>query len=308
MRFAIEAWNPGFETGGDADALEPSATVVDPTVERSSAKWRPITPAAVAPPDRVHFVDGVRRIDARIWVEDGDRAVPGSCATVAAGTVTCTPHEARVANVHLLRGVFAPPIETADSIATDFGTYRYFAVRSGAPEDVYLGIHEQMTDLEMTTVPDVLDGDLVVFDGPLRRRGGERVVGLIKTQHVQYLDDEHHAVVRELEPGQRTPIFRIGEHGFDRWSWYLRLPGPRTHGWAGVVRAEAPGGGSAERAASLADTVTAALPRFASEPHKASRAPQNLYPIVGLEQTLRHRLGDARLLERALRTTASRSS
>ena len=47
--------------------------------------------------------------------------------------------------------------------------------------------------------------------------------------------------------------------------------------------------------------VTATLPRFASQEHKDPRAPQNLYPIAGLERALRRRLGDARLLYRSLR-------
>ena len=46
------------------------------------------------------------------------------------------------------------------------------------------------------------------------------------------------------------------------------------------------------------------LPAFASEAHKDARAPQNLYPIGGLERELRHRLGDAELLYRALRAAA----
>ena len=50
------------------------------------------------------------------------------------------------------------------------------------------------------------------------------------------------------------------------------------------------------------------LPRFASEPYKEARAPQNLYPISGLERELRRRLGDAELIYRALRTVARRSA
>jgi hypothetical protein len=55
----------------------------------------------------------------------------------------------------------------------------------------------------------------------------------------------------------------------------------------------------------LADVVAATIPRFASEPHKDARAPQNLYPIGGLERELRRRLGDPRLLYRALRIAAA---
>ena len=57
-------------------------------------------------------------------------------------------------------------------------------------------------------------------------------------------------------------------------------------------------------AAAVADACTLALPRYASEAHKDARAPQNLYPIAGLERELRHRLGDARLLYRSLRQAA----
>ena len=44
---------------------------------------------------------------------------------------------------------------------------------------------------------------------------------------------------------------------------------------------------------------------FASEPHKDARAPQNLYPIAGLERELRHRLGDQAVIYRALRLASS---
>ena len=47
-----------------------------------------------------------------------------------------------------------------------------------------------------------------------------------------------------------------------------------------------------------------ALGRFASVAYKDSRAPQNLYPIAGLERELRRRLGDPRVLYRALRQSA----
>jgi len=75
--------------------------------------------------------------------------------------------------------------------------------------------------------------------------------------------------------------------------------------WSGVVRAECPANLNVPAAAALADIVTAALPRFASAPHKEARAPQNLYPIAGLERELRRRLGDEALLYRALRRAAA---
>ena len=53
------------------------------------------------------------------------------------------------------------------------------------------------------------------------------------------------------------------------------------------------------------DDFRRTLPRFASEPHKDGRAPQNLYPIAGLEGELRRRLGDPHLLERGLRSASA---
>jgi hypothetical protein len=87
---------------------------------------------------------------------------------------------------------------------------------------------------------------------------------------------------------------------WDRHSWYLRLPGPPGAPWAGIVRIECAADLQLTDVFRLADLSQACLGRFASTAYKDSRAPQNLYPIGGLERELRHRLGDPRLLHRAL--------
>jgi hypothetical protein len=149
------------------------------------------------------------------------------------------------------------------------------------------------------------DADLVVVDGPLReRRHVEGVVGYVKSHHVRYLGPGHDECVAALRAGERTPVFLVGG-AFPRWSWYARLPHGAAHPWGGVVRCEAPPDLAVEQVRAVADTTAMVLPRFASEPHKDPRAPQNLHPIAGLERDLRHRLGDPRLLERALRAAAS---
>ena len=58
-------------------------------------------------------------------------------------------------------------------------------------------------------------------------------------------------------------------------------------------------------AVTLADRTAVTLPCFASAAHKDGRAPQNLYPIAGLERGLRHRLGDGKYLYRQLRSHAA---
>jgi hypothetical protein len=121
---------------------------------------------------------------------------------------------------------------------------------------------------------------------------------------VTYLPPELNAVVGRLAPGERSPLFTLGT-SWSRLSWYFRLPATGASPWSGVVRGECSANLALADAAALADRVTAALPRFASEAHKDSRAPQNLYPIAGLERELRHRLGDPQVLYRALRLAAA---
>jgi hypothetical protein len=146
--------------------------------------------------------------------------------------------------------------------------------------------------------------DLLIVDGPLRgRQHLPRVLGYIKSHHATYLPPELNAIVRALAPGQRTPVFHMGT-SWDRHSWYLRLPSPAGSPWAGVVRVECPADLPVAEVTRLAGLSQRCLGRFASAAYKDSRAPQNLYPIAGLERELRRRLGDPRLLYRALREAA----
>ena len=73
----------------------------------------------------------------------------------------------------------------------------------------------------------------------------------------------------------------------------------------GLVRCEVKADMTVADAARRANMVSASLPRYASARHKDPRAPQNLYPIGGLERELRRRLGDRDLAMRALRRAAA---
>ncbi len=304
MRFAVESWSPEYGTAADQAQLDEATAEVDVAVEVPAEQWAPRWPADGSPaPEQILFVDGVRRIDAQVWFDDGGITRSGVCASVAAGSVLCEGGEARVNDVQVVRGFFARSSPHAGPIATRHGEYRYFPVADDGPEGMYLGIHEQMTSVE-AGIAAGRDVDLVVYDGPLRGRNDPRAVGYVKTQHVQYLPDELQAMVGTLEAGQRTPLFLMGGRG-TRFSWYLRLPGPRPQPLAGVVRCELVAAGVVADATARADCISATLPRYASEPHKDPRAPQNLYPISGLEHRLRHLLGDQQLMERALRRAAA---
>ena len=218
------------------------------------------------------------------------------CASVAAGSVCSAAGRAVIDEVVVERGFFSRATPAATSIDTAHGRYHPVPCPGDAPDDINLAIHRMMTALE-SRIAARHDADLVVFDGPLRQRTDRHAIGYVKTQHVQYLPDELQVVVGRLGVGERTPLFLL-EGPAARYSWYLRLPGPRAQPLSGVVRVEVPALGGVTDVVARADAVTRTLPRFASEAHKDPRAPQNLYPIAGLEQRLRHLLGDQLVIER----------
>lgn len=300
MRFTVETWDPEYGAPSEADLID-STENVDPTVELAAERWRPLTPDC-EPAEDILFVDGVRRVDANLWIEQGDRFPGfGLAATFAAGAVRCNGG-ANVVAAEVRRGIFTGV--DADPVDTRVGSYEVMSTRGSTPEELWLGIQERMGDLEGEVAAAHADVALVVVDGPLsHRRHVEGAIGYIKTQHVQYLPDDLRATLVELPVGSRTPLF-LTTTSWSRFSWYLRLAngsGPA----GGLVRCEVKADMSSADAARLAHLVTASLPRYASSRHKDPRAPQNLYPIGGLERELRRRLGDRELATRSLRQAAA---
>nr|MDT0656889.1 hypothetical protein [Micromonospora sp. DSM 115978] len=314
-RVFVDAWDPAYGASFEAAAAGPAApsnTQVDPAVELPAADWRPMpAPPGLRAPDVVLLVDGVRRIDASVWTREDDGAsYPGLAASYAAGVVRCDLRRgaAELAGARVARGLFTASPSAGDLVS---GEIRYAVHRVGGAGELSklpAAVQAPLTALEVE-VSDAArdDGDLLVVDGPLRtRRQLPRTIGYVKTQHSQYLDAPLAAVVTGLTAGQRCPVFKLGT-AWGGYSWYLRLPGSAGAPWAGIVRVECSPELTAADAVELADLSLVTLPRFASTPYKDPRAPQNLIPIAGLERRLRARLGDARLLHRALTLAASRT-
>ncbi len=324
MRFAVETWAPEYGSATDEAALVATEAVVDAEVEVPVADWAPRIPppaSTVTSPEAIAFVDGVRRVDARVWVTGDDGEVrQGICATWAAGVVRCCGPEARITSAEVRRGLFTPSAGS-ESVGTRHGTWCHRPAPSDDPDQLAIALQNAMADLEhrVSDEAGVIAGateaggaaagppDLLLVDGPLRERARiPGAVGYVKTHQRSYLPDRAAPVIGALSAGQRTPVLQIGGR-FSRWSWYLRLPGEVGHAWAGIVRCEASAAVPVHDVPALADRVTATLPRFASVPQKDNRAPQNLHPIAGLERELRRRLGDPLLLFRALREAAART-
>jgi hypothetical protein len=307
VKFSIDPWDPAY--GGALDPEMPSSeakVVLD--VEVPIGKWSPVEPPLdTVSPDAVVFVDGVRRIDARTWVQVGSGTTePGIFASFAAGAVRCDG-TARLVDVRVRR-VLSAPGEQLGAVETRHATFEPVRASDAAPASLMYAVHAAMAETEVLVAERArrAGDELLVLDGPLRKRGHiPDAVGMIKSHHVRYLEGDADAVVGRLRAGERTPVFLVEAQPFSRYSWYLRLPGPEGSPWAGVVRCEATGALPAEQVVALADTIAVTLPRFASEPHKDSRAPQNLYPIAGLERELRRRLGDQPLIYRALRVASA---
>ena len=110
-------------------------------------------------------------------------------------------------------------------------------------------------------------------------------------------------VVAELRPGERTPVFALDSRSPKNSRGTCGSPahcgGPGRESFA-VRRAWPSCEGDR-----LADRVGRDPPRFAVGAAQGPRAPQNLYPIGGLERHLRHRLGDAAVIYRALRQAST---
>lgn len=300
MNFTVETWDSDYGAPTDPDLSDASENV-DPGVELAPESWRPILPDTDPVPD-VLFVDGVRRVDATLWIEQPPD-FPGFAlaATYAAGAVRCNGR-ATLVEAEVGRGLFTSA--PADDVDTSVGVYAVKATKGSTAEELWLGIQQRMGDLEAVVARKAGGAELMVLDGPLSHaRDVDNAVGYVKTQKVQYLPLELRQVLTSLPSGYRTPLF-LTTTSWSRYSWYLRLAnhaGPA----GGLVRCEIDADKPASEAIRIASRVTATLPRFASARHKDPRAPQNLYPIGGLERDLRRRLGDRELAIRALRRASA---
>jgi hypothetical protein len=256
------------------------------------------------------FVDGVRRAEVRLLADqDGQRAF-GLFGSFAVGATRCdgkaTFGENRVGRVMVLGSGIA-----ATRVTVQCGrTTLEFEPRSedgDEPDAPLVGLQTQMRNAEADlaySVSKAGDG-LVLCDGPLGYMdpAPSPLIGVIKRFSTPYLDPDRDALLPRLAEGERTPLFGIQGHAgrTRRYSWYARIAAvrPPWHGYAGLVRCEVSATVGMGPAIDLADQVASFLPGFAG--HKSDpRAPQNLAPIGGLETWLRHRMGDALLIRRAL--------
>jgi len=308
-RLYVEGWAPEYGAPVETDdLLVPSEGSVDTTVEKRA--WEPV-PGHDDGAATVAFVDGVRRIDARLTLDDtGGPPVPGLCGSFGVGAVVWD-RAARRATFESIR-VERMAVLTEGRRATLPAMpptlfYRPESVADPDPAALVRHIHGAMRRAEAETVETLAAaGHIVVADGPLYETAGRpETIGYIKSHRVSYLPGEPGSILGRLGARERTPLFTI--KGYERYSWYVRLVdrGP-GHTWTGLVRCEAPGALALEDAVRAADRSAAVLPDVVSELHIDPRAPQNLVPIGALERELRHRLGEPGFVLRELRRAVTK--
>jgi hypothetical protein len=301
----LDPWGAEYE-GSIQIVDEDEPVPVDIRVEQPG--WAAVRPSPAPPPGRIAFVDGVRRVEHRLLIGDEDRTVFGLLGSFGVGAVLVdgrarVTHEgigrALVTGGGLKLDAFRAPVSARGSLL--------FQPRSepdNTPVAPVEGLQKAMRR-EEASLAELLsaDVDVVFLDGPLTFLTGARgsVVGFVKRLLRSYLDPSAHALLPRLEVGERTPLFLVpGKE--PRYSWYVRIARGRVieSALTGVVRLEARAARGLAESRALADLSAREMPRFASTATHDPRAPQNLFPIGGLEARLKHLLGDPAFVRRAI--------
>ena len=282
---------------------------VDHEVEAADADWAAVVPSGRFPlPERVVFIDGVRRLEVRIQVRQDEKLIYGGFGSHAVGAVVMQDSAAEFGEIRPFRSVVLGAghrLPSSTVRVRDDLEYRAESAESAEADAPLRHIQDAMRTAEAKLATDLCSaGALVIVDGPLSfvPERPEQALGYIKRLHDLYLPGRFLPLLAHLPQGARTPLFTIrsATSGFSRYSWFQRLaePAPGAAELHGLVRLEVGATAGLDAARRLADAAATWLPRIA--PHRARdpRSPQNLLPIGALEQRLRARLGDARLIRR----------
>lgn len=306
--FGAEA--PGLGLQGDEDAAE-----VKLDVERAPDAWEPIVPTGGWSPRRLVFVDGVRRLDARIVGQREGKRFLGAFGSWGVGAVVVQDGRAEFGDCTIGRtlglgsGAMLPEVVPVGPALT----YVPYSTPDETPDGPIFAVHEQMRFAEEAAATKLADEPdaLVVGDGPLTFEHTSRgsAVGYVKRILQLYLPSSLWPLLGALPAGARTPVFALGGR-FARYAWFLRLAAPRPGDadTSGLVRMEVSAKLGSEDAVRLANACALLVPRFQSVRGLHPRAPQNLLPIGALEGYLRRQLGDAELVSRQIQTFIAREA
>lgn len=306
----LDPWEVEYGSELPLSGGEPVAEGIDLGVERPVSEWAPIVPTDAADrPRRIVFVDGVRRVEARVVARRGGRVIHGAFGSFGVGAAACEGGVAKIESETLGRVLALDSGESlAEPVRIDAGlVYRVVSAPESDPAAPLQRLQDEMRLCEERFARSLADREdaLVVTDGPLMFGDPVRgsAVGFVKRLFELYVDPSLLGILAALPAGARSPLFAIeAPSRFARYSWFLRLATPHAadSDLAGLVRLEVSAGIGKDAARRLADATALALPRFAPGRGRDPRSPQNLLPIGALESHLRRSLGDPRLIRRKI--------
>jgi len=304
----------------DNHLIEESEEIGDVKVETDH--WRPIDGKPVKRM-KIGFIDGVRRTENMVYVEDPEEmlVVEGAFVSVGAGAITLEFGRLNTLEEAFKRAIVKRYFLLRENInsakpklrfITSAGTIEFEVKHT--KKELSPFVNDLMANLEALVAESVYkegEAELLITDGTLHfnvKRKGLPFIGYVKKHKRIYLYPEHYEVLRKLKVGQRTPLVLIHsqptteENGrtdkFDKFTWYVKLS--EGEGINSVARLEVPAEIGVEKAIELADLSAYIVPKFASVEFSDRRAPQNLIPIRYLENYLRRHLGCQSLIRKLI--------
>lgn len=320
-RLRFDPWTADYSGAYLADPDAEAEGPVNIDAEVPAEDWQPLNAIREAAFDHLIFIDGSRRMDARVQVESdtGTFRAHGGLGTTAVGAVAVlTGQRAEfLADLRADRWCFVGAGERQEPITLRAADghlgdlhYRPVSVADTNPDAILQALQDTMRAEEAKLASRLLGqhGDaLLVLDGPLPREPvADRMVGYVKTTSIQRLAAEQLEVASQLQAGQRTPIYIAGTGSTRHFEWILRLrdPAPWFYSLAGTVRLQVAARTGEDRLTDfvreVADWSCSVLPRFSSLAHQDPRAPQQLLPVRALEAELKRHMGDGLLLRRRI--------
>lgn len=311
LRQSVE--QPPFESSPEDEGEE--GPKVDLDFETPLAAWQPLSIAAAAlDADALprRFIDGCHRGETVAWLRDAlQHPIPVRLAEIGGVCLRSSGRSlrrecARVERIVCLI-VDSFPCREIEDFAAELAKSNVRLSPALPPKigDVRqltydLADMEQRTytqaQVEMRVLEELALGQdsetLSLVDGPLGRLEHPRAIGVIKQHRKNYLGlhSQCWQVFYDLEPGQRTPAFRLSSQRTPLISWYVKLGG--AHGtmpnW-GIVRVEI-GYAHFERQRcnfGYLDRVSNALLRLRCRQTSYARAPVSMEPIVRAEESLK---------------------
>lgn len=323
MQLRLDPWAVEYSTAYHAENAGDGREDVDTGVEGPWVRLRP--DAADTLWDDLYFLDGSRRIEARVLLEqDAAQVAFGALGSYGVGVVTCCANKSRparflygddtlfVRRICALSGGHSMAAFALAETSSRLGALEYAVVATEERdvESVVRRLQLEMLSAEKRLASRLTEESgaaLIICDGPRPLLGAEdNVIGYLKTIHEPKISEAELNVVRGLEQGERSPLYLVRTQDPDNayFEWFLRLRDPRPwlYSLAGMVRLQAHAGPEwQERLAwtkNLADWSCLNLPGFASRQHQDPRAPQQLLPIRALEGELSRRMGSAQIIRR----------